>query len=315
MNKNIICCGETLYDIITKKGRTREAVRLNAYPGGSATNTALILARLGMPVALISHLGTDFMSAYMTEILKKHKIETGDIIRDKNFTAPLAFAHIDKKGDSSYLFYEKSIHPKNVKVHLSRSALKNASVFHTGSYFSYSDTFFGFVQGLLKLAKRNGSFITYDPNWRGSKIPKKRLARKRIEKILPFVDLLKMSNGDALNVTGAKTLKKALEKISYHLKGDLVITLGEKGAFCWDGKKKITCPAIKVRIADTIGAGDGFTAGLIFRYHTAGEERFLAEKKENLKFASCVSALICSGHGATGKLRNIRQVRKLFRSR
>ncbi|MEA3488905.1 MAG: carbohydrate kinase [Candidatus Omnitrophota bacterium] len=315
MKKKVICCGETLFDIIAEKGKTRESVALHAYPGGSATNTAIILARLGMPASLISHLGTGFMSAYMLEILKKQGVETKHIMRDRDFSTPLAFAHIDKKGNSSYLFYEKSVHPDKVKTHLSGPAFRSAAIFHTGSYFSYSDTFFRFVQEMLKFAKKNGAFITYDPNWREAKIPKKRQARERIKKIFRSVDLLKLSDTDAMNVTGSRTLESALKKIGRHLKGDLVLTLGEKGAFYWDGNERTAHPAFKVRVADTIGAGDGFTAGLIYRYYTAGKEKFKREKRENLEFASAVSALICSGHGATGTLRSLRQVMRFLRSR
>ena len=309
----VICCGETLFDIIAGAKGSGECFPFRAFPGGAATNTSMILARLGVPVALISHLGTGFLSGYLIDILKQKKVDTRYIIRDRNFSAPLAFASIDKKGNSSYIFYEKSVQTKVATPRLPRSLVREAGVFHTGSYFSYSDTFFPFVQKMLKAARKNGLFVTYDPNWRENKIPSKKKARARVHKILPYVDLLKLSEDDAVEMTGQKKLGAALEKIRRYLKGAAIITLGENGSFYADSGERIHQPAFRVKVADTIGAGDGFTAGLIYRYMRTGKDVFMKEMKKNLEFASAVSAVICSGHGATGALKNISQVRKLSR--
>lgn len=313
MGMKVICCGETLFDIIAGKKGPGDMLTFRSFPGGAATNTSMILSRLGVPVALISHLGTGFLSVHLINILKRKKVDTRYIIRDASFSSPLAFASIDKKGDSSYIFYEKAIRSEKIRPRLPRSLLKEAGLFHTGSYFSYSDTFFPFVRGMLKSARKNGLFITYDPNWRGTKIPSKKKARARIFKILPYVDLLKLSENDALKITGHRKLGMAIDRIQRYLNGALIITLGEKGSFHIQGGSKLHQPAFKVKVADTIGAGDGFTAGLIYRYTRLGREKFGEEMKNNLEFASAVSAVICSGHGATGALKNISQVRKLAR--
>jgi ribokinase len=50
----------------------------------------------------------------------------------------------------------------------------------------------------------------------------------------------------------------------------VVVTLGEKGAFIANSKTAQALPAFKVTAADTPGAGDAFTAGLAFGlYHDA----------------------------------------------
>ncbi|MGB2601466.1 MAG: carbohydrate kinase [Candidatus Omnitrophota bacterium] len=312
--KKIICCGETLFDLVAKKSSKGKPLTLHAYPGGSATNTSMILALLDLPVALMSRLGTDSLSQSLISILKDKGIDTRHIIKDKNINAPLALASIDSKGNSSYIFYGKEVPHKDKAQHLCETPFKSAVVFHASSFFSYSDVFFRSVMKRLRLAKKRNVFITYDPNWRESKIPNKAKARQRIKKILAYVDLVKLSEDDALHITQAKTLNKALEKIKKHLKGDIIVTLGTKGAFYWNGKKKITQPAFKVRIKDTIGAGDGFTAGLIYRYSADGKDAFLKNMKRNLEFASAVSALICSGHGAVQGLTGLRQVNDFLRS-
>ena len=97
------------------------------------------------------------------------------------------------------------------------------------------------------------------------------------------------------------------------LKKGAVVTLGGKGGFYWDGKKKTRYPALKVRVADTIGAGDAFTAGLIYRYCELGKDLFWKEMKTNLIFASSLSGLICTEHGATAAVRDLKQVKKFLK--
>jgi fructokinase len=312
--KKIICCGEALFDLVEEKSPKDKRVTLHAHPGGSATNTSMILSVLGLPVTLISRLGTDSLSQSLISILKSKGIDTRHIIKDKSVTAPLAIASIDSKGNSSYLFYGKEVPHKDRPQHLCEAPFKSAALFHASSFFSYSDTFFRTVMKRLRLAKKRNIFITYDPNWRERKIPNKAKARQRIKKILAYVDLLKFSEDDALHITQAKTLAKALDKIRKHLKGDMVVTRGPKGAFYWNGKEKITQPAFKVRVKDTIGAGDGFTAGLIYRYYSDGKDVFPRNMKKNLEFASAVSALICSGHGAVQGLKGLRQVEHFLKA-
>ncbi|MBD3426881.1 MAG: hypothetical protein GF409_06580 [Candidatus Omnitrophica bacterium] len=311
--KKIICCGEALFDLVLDKGP--RGISLEAFPGGSATNTSIILSLLGLKVMLMTRLGTDFLSNSLIEILNNKNIDTSHIVKDKNINTPLAIAQIDPRGDSSYLFYGKRKRHKDTARHLCRVPFKSAALFHTSSFFSYSDAFFGPVMKRLRMAREKKVFVTYDPNWRARKIPTKRKARERIKKILAYVDLLKLSEEDALNVTQARSIDKALKKIARSLKGAIIVTRGGKGSFFWDGTKRIEQPAFRVSVSDTIGAGDAYTAGLIYSYTKNGSDAFGKKIKQTLRFASAVSAIICSSHGATQGLEGIDQVRSFLKEK
>jgi len=61
-------------------------------------------------------------------------------------------------------------------------------------------------------------------------------------------------------------------------------------------------------VIDTIGAGDAFTAGLIYKLIEHGRRRFFADMMSNMIFASAVSAIICTKKGANQGLKGIKQV-------
>ena len=307
--KRVICCGNIAFDFIAKTPPKAGTMTFDARPGGSAFNTAILLARLGFSVSMLSKTGVDFLTKSLFETMRREKIDTSCVIKDKDIKTGLAFAQIDKKGDSSYLFY-KTLGPQTTfkKADIPQVPFKKASVFHVGSWYSYTDHSFEDALRFLKRAKKEKVFTTYDPNWREGRIKNKKIARNRINRLLPHIDLLKLSGADAMGITGAKTLPAALKR----LKKNAVVTLGDKGSFYWDGKRRISQPAFKVRIVDTIGAGDAFTAGLIYRYCVMGKESFWKEMKENLIFATALSALVCKAQGATAGIRNLGQVKKFL---
>jgi len=306
---HIICCGNIAFDLILEETKKSGGISFHARPGGSVLNTAILLRRLGIRVSLIAKTGTDFLSESLLHILRKEKLNTSFLRQEKDLKIGLALAKINKKGDSSYVFYKPagklvSFDKKQIPIKL----FKDVSVFHTGSAYSYSDFTFGNTMYFMNLAKKENVFISYDPNWREYRIKNKVKARHRIQKILPYVNLLKLSETDALGITGTKTLRSALLK----LPADIIVTLGEKGSFFWDGKKKQYSPSFKTKIVDTIGAGDAFTAGLLYRYSFLGKKSFRKETKENLRFASAVSSLVSQGKGSPGALKNLRQVTKFL---
>lgn len=317
MNKKVICLGNINLDLIMKKSGPRKGAPLfQARLGGSTTNTAVLLRALGVPVAFVSAASPDFLGSSLIALLRNKKIDTSRVLREKTFKTPLAFASIDRKGDSSYAFYDPVCpHFASAASLLPDELLRNARVFHIGSFFSYADATHELVLECVKKAKRRGLLVTYDPNWRKNRIGDTKTAQKRIRAILPYVDILKLSEHDALGMTGQRSLDKAIGGINSIFRGEMFVTRGEKGSFCLNGKEKISCPAFKVKVVDTIGAGDAFTAGLIYRYLSHGKEVFLKEKKEDLVFASAVSALVCTHEGATDGLKNIKQVRDFLACR
>jgi fructokinase len=308
MKQRIICCGNIAYDLISTQKDNKGSYTFEARPGGSVFNTSILLARLGMDVTVLAKSGVDFLGDSLLDVMLAERIDTRYVIRDKRIKTGLALATIDKKGNPSYIFYrsrgpETAFRPKDIPL----SVFSGASVFHTGSAFSYLDHTFESTLKMMAQASAKGIFTTYDPNWREGRIKNKGTARKRIYRLISHADILKLSDTDALGITGEKTLSSSLKKIP----GRSVVTLGAKGCFFWNGKKKEHSPAFEVKVVDTIGAGDGFMAGLIYRYCLLGKEEFWKTMPGNLKFASAVSAIVCTARGATSALKSPSQATRL----
>jgi sugar/nucleoside kinase (ribokinase family) len=306
----VICLGNIAYDIITRRKDNRGGLFFYATPGGSVLNTAVLMSRLGLKVGVAARTGKDFLGETLLKTMKREGINISAVESSSEARTALALAKIDERGDSSYVFYREGGKEAALsEVERTMKAAALSEVFHTGSAYTYDDATAKDTLLITGAAKRSGAVITYDPNWRDTRIKDKKQARKRIGRLLALVDILKLSDADALGITGASSLKKAMRALDR----EAFVTLGNKGAAYWDGNGfSERVPAFKVKVSDTIGAGDAFTAGLVRRLADTGKEKFSRKIKETLLFASAVSAIVATGTGALGALKSLAQVERFL---
>ncbi|MFH1478715.1 MAG: carbohydrate kinase [Candidatus Omnitrophota bacterium] len=320
----ILCLGGTSIDLIqdpqTKAQRSsKKRPKFKPFSvGGSVTNTAIICAKLGLKTAMLSRIGKDNLGNFAVKFLRSQKVNISGIIQDPKIQTPRAVASLDQSGNAKYTFYKN--HPRDSVVPLKgvpKKLLNGVKVLHFGSSFSHQlETFQESLKYITRL-KKQGVFISLDPNLRPYSIYDEEATRQRIFSLLRLVDLAKLSLQDIRFLTGKKEPKIALKKAHDSWPNcQFILTLGKQGSMGLYGENDfIKVPIFKVKTKDTIGAGDAFTAGLLFRYLKAGEKALKEDLKNTLKFASIVSALVCTESGASKGLKSLSQVKKLIKQR
>ncbi|MDP8230097.1 MAG: PfkB family carbohydrate kinase [Candidatus Gorgyraea atricola] len=285
---DILFLGGTSIDLI-QKSRGPASAFFTASVGGGITNSSIIAAKLGLKVAMLSRIGKDPLGDWAIKELGRFGVNTKGVIQDSNIKTPLAVANIDRHGNSKYTFYKNS--PKDSIVPLisvPKSLLNSCKAFHFGSSFSYQKESSEEALKYVKYLKKRGIFISFDPNIRPYAIKDKKAAKNRVLRLLEWVDLARFSEID-LEFLG---LKK-------RLKCKVILTLGAKGSEYLDCKGKlIKVPAKKVKVVDTIGAGDAFNAALLYRIIKIGGRQVFFNIKPHLTFASKIASQICAKSGS-----------------
>jgi fructokinase len=321
MPVDVLFLGGTSVDLI----RDNNNMVFTASIGGGITNSAVIGAKLGLKTALLSRIGKDPLGCMAIDFLNACRINTSGIIQDPGIKTSIAIANIDKSGNSKYTFYKNS--PKDSIVPLKnapKNILNTCRIFHFGSSFSYQKETFIEALKYVKYLKKRGVFISFDPNIRPDNIKDKPAVKNRVLRFLKLVDLAKMSEIDLEYLTGKKDHEKGLRALKNKVKCEIILTLGSKGSIHlagglrppprWTAGALINVPAFKVKVADTIGAGDAFTAGLIYKLIEQGRKGFFADIRRNMIFASAVSAIICAKKGANKGLKSLKQVKTFLLS-
>ena len=270
MSGSALVVGESLIDIVRgADGSTTE------FPGGSAANVAVALARLERPVRFATSWGDDERGRVLAEWLARDGVELAADPHAVGHTST-ARATIGSDGHATYVFdlgwrlNPLSGGPKPVVVH----TCSLGAVLQPGA----ADV----VAMLAQL--RETATISYDVNARPAITGTGPELVAQVETVAALSDVVKASDedlavlyGDADPVAGAKRLL-ALGPAA------VVITRGPAGATWVTQTQEVDVAAVPVVVADTIGAGDTFCAGML----DALWERDLlgADRRERLHDAS-----------------------------
>lgn len=84
-----------------------------------------------------------------------------------------------------------------------------------------------------------------------------------MQQLLALHPVLHLNEKELLDFTGEDTVEKGLKKIYTMNRNTVIVTLGSRGALCWDGRQLLETPGVKAKVVDTIGAGDSHIGAVI----------------------------------------------------
>jgi fructokinase len=252
--------GEALVDLVPGD----RPGQYQARPGGSPLNVAVGLARLGHRTALMGRLADNAFGRQ----LRAYAVAEGlDLAHAPHAGEPttLAVVGLDGSARASYDFYAAGTADWQWTDAELACVPRDTSVLHVGSLASWTSPGDQRVHAAAAALRREGNVVvSYDPNVRPDLLGEPARARPLIERFASVAHIVKASREDVdWLYPGAGP-----EQVSGHLLdlGALlvVITDGPRGAHLYRaGHSPVSCPGLQVKVADTIGAGDAFTAGLL----------------------------------------------------
>jgi fructokinase len=294
--------GEALIDLVpgTSPGCYQ------AKPGGSPFNVAIGLARLGHRTTLMARLADDPFGDLLREHAAAENIDLGCAPLAAEPTT-LAVVGLDRDARASYSFYLQGTADWQWTDAETARLPKDTTVFHMGSLASWTHPGDERIHAAAVGLRRDGEvLISYDPNIRPAILGQPARVRSLVERSVSVAHIVKASREDAdwlyrgasLDQVGGRWIDLGALLV--------VITDGPRGAhFFQPGAAPVHRPGREVRVADTIGAGDAFTAGLLSGLTRRGlhaPERvrrcppaLLAEAVDE---AVLISALTCERVGA-----------------
>jgi fructokinase len=297
----IVCCGEALIDFLPRKSADG-APAYQPFCGGSVYNTAIALGRLGIKTGFFSGLSTDFFGDMLREGLKASKV---DLKYTKIWDKPSTLAFVKlTDGHARYSFFDDNSASRMLTRKDWPKLDKKVQALHFGSISLIPDPGGATLEALMKRETRT-RVTSLDPNIRPSQIKNRRTHVARLNRMIALADILKISDEDVAWMTGKSDLAGSARKWLRAGARIVVITKGGEGVAAFTKRGMVELPATKVKVADTVGAGDTFTAGLL----TALSRAKLLDKKKladisgddltaALKFAARAAAVTVSRPGA-----------------
>ena len=288
----ILVFGEILYDVYDG----------DPIIGGAPFNYALQITRLlkeTKSVFMVSALGQDTLGDEAIEFIKNEGVDTSFIQRLSNYQTGIANVFLDKKTKVPDYEIVENVAWDNIEY---SQALDNNlnniefDVFYCNILALRNEKSYATFKKIM--SKINAKFKVFDIT-----IRKNYYTKEKIAQVLEFINVLKV-NDDELEVIRqlfySDIVSNNTEAIAKKIKDDfdieyIFITLGKNGATLLSNNGYFIEASNNIKVVDTVGAGDSFSAALTYALSKNIDEQKV------LKFALCVAEQMIQVKGATGR--------------
>lgn len=263
----ILNCGEALIDMLPRTTGAGERA-FAPYPGGAVFNTAIALGRLGAPSGLLSGVSDDLFGRMLTDALAESGVDTAFLIRSSRPTS-LAFVAL-KDGQARYTFYDENSAGRMIGIADLPALTETVEALFLGGISLMVEPCGATYEALMAREAAAGRVMMLDPNIRPSFIRDEAGYRARIERMMALADVVKLSDEDLRWLFGGRGITAGVEAVLARGPQAVFVTEGASGAHAFTAAHSVFVPARRVEVADTVGAGDTFNAGILAALHGAG---------------------------------------------
>jgi fructokinase len=256
MSDQIWIVGEVLIDLISDKDDYIPIV------GGGPANTAKALARLGIKSYFIGGISTDKYGQMVKAELLSDKILL-DYIKFSKKPTCTAKVVLSSTGKASYEFVIENtatfdfssswlpepnkLKPKLLYIGTLATAIEPGAT-----------ALFEWAKSVSKVAP-----IVFDPNIRPTVISDREQYVAQVERWVAISSAVKVSDEDIKWLYPSIAIEKVVGNWLTKSSSLIVVTYGDKGLVGYRVGEKVSVDAVKVKVADTIGAGDTVGAILV----------------------------------------------------
>jgi len=225
--------------------------------GGSTPIFACQTAKLGLKTVLIGKVGEDAFGDMIRDTMKKSGVDVRYVKKDPSQKSGLTVMMNTGKDRAmlTYLGHIDGVTRQDIPDHL----LKSTRHFHIGSFY-LTRKVRSYYPAMVEKLKKFGATISLDTNWD----PEEKWDSGLWE-LFPYLDIFMPNENEALNISGEKSVDRAGEKLQNYVP-IVVIKMGERGAKAFSKGKKYQAEALKVKVVDTVGAGDSFNGGFVWGF-------------------------------------------------
>lgn len=242
---------------------------------GDAFNALFYAGRLGLRTGFISALGDDLFTPMIEEGITREGIDTTCLARLAGYRNGLYFIELDDQGEYTFHFWRGGSAATRTLLHhdpedLAAYASRSSFLLLTGIGLAVLDGGDRLPHLLRKI--RGLTKVVFDTNYRARLWDGPETFRRRMEEVLPFVDIFLPTLADLRPLYPGASATDMFRQFTSLGIGTVVMKNGAEGCAIWhDGAEVAIPPPAPVSILDATGAGDAFNAGLI-----AGMARGLA---------------------------------------
>ncbi|MER7607931.1 sugar kinase [Nocardioides sp. NPDC127503] len=251
--------------VAQESGPLHKAATFVQATAGAETNVATGLARLGHRSGWVGRLGDDPLGLFIEEELGRCGIDLSRVEIDRE--APTGFQLKSRAdgGDPEVVYFRRdSAGSRLAWSEQMRTYVSTARHLHlTGIPLAISETARDFAFQAVAAARAGGASVSFDPNLRPSLWASEQEMVSVVNEVAALADWVLPGVEEGRVLTGHSDPESIAEHYLAAGVTRVVVKNGCAGAIAFGPEGTVRQPAFQVEAVDTVGAGDGFAAGLI----------------------------------------------------
>ncbi len=309
---DIITVGELVIDFLP--GNEEGSYIRNA--GGAPANVAIAAVRNGVSAGIFCKVGDDDFGRFLMKTLDENGVKALSPELCEEAVTTMAFVTLDENHDRSFTFARKPGADMMLDVsEIDVSEIARCKVLHAGSCSLSAGKAAEATVFALEKAHEAGRIVSFDVNYRNLmwKDDAEACAEK-VREILPFVDLLKISEEEERFVGGRENISALMKEYDVAC---VVETLGASGAQLYYGDQSVFIPGfVPGKVVDTTGAGDAFWGGFLSSLLNGGvsskNDLTLEKLEEAVRYGNAAGSLAVAVKGAIPALPDRKQIEEVI---
>jgi ribokinase len=263
---DVVALGDVNVDLIAHltsfpaKGEDAFADTTEIHFGGSAANTAVALARMGITTRLVARVGYDSWAKQAERFLELEGVDLAALQRDPRVMTGLMYVIVTPDGERTILGH-RGANAHTDPAQIDEAQICGARHLHLSGYALLAEPQRSAALQALDIASRHGLTTSVDP---GTTVPRSVLDQVRA--LLPRTDILVPNLAEAQQLSGCSTPEDCAGALLGEGIQAVAVKLGQDGCLVGDSDRLMRVPPFPVRARDSTGAGDSFAAGLLVGY-------------------------------------------------
>jgi fructokinase len=260
---DVVALGELVIDLVP----TRDADGQLCFapkPGGAPGNVAVGVARLGGRAAMLSKVGEEAFGRLLIATLAGNGVLTEGVLSTRDGNTSLAVVTVAPDGDRDFMLYrngcaESTYAPAEVAVDI----IRTSRILHVGSLILGQPVSAASQRHAVRVAQEAGVPVSVDVNLRASMWRDTADMRAAALEAAGVADILKVSEEELAFLTGTSDLSDGIAKLWRPRLRVMAVTMGAAGALLATAWHRARVPGFAVKVVDTVGCGDAFSASLL----------------------------------------------------
>jgi 2-dehydro-3-deoxygluconokinase len=249
-------------------GWLAQADRFRRHAAGAELNVAIGLARLGWRVAYLSRVGGDSFGDFLLETMKAEGVDTRFVqARSGEATGFMLKSRATDGRDPQVEYHRRGSAASRMDAGdlLRLGAIRARHLHLTGITPALSPGCRELAFAAIAWARRAGLTVSFDPNLRPRLWHSSADMRDTVNRLAAQCDLVLPGLEEGRQLTGLSEPAQIAQHYLALGASRVAVKLGPEGAWCADSQgdsQHLPAPHV-AQVVDTVGAGDGFAAGVI----------------------------------------------------